>query len=318
MTDDEDALKDEPTKYAEAAHLGEIMGALEREQLVGRYALNCEFHDAGTLLQRLQTSELADSRRWAFRGQADADWGLTPAIERLRPEPVFWNKAEARILRDFKERAHLYLPALPEPDDELSWFALMRHYGAPTRLLDWTKSPYVAAFFAVSEATRHKPSVIWAIDQSAILQHAVGILCPDGGGLAASHPSAAVLGDAENFAEVFFRSTTDPLIAPVEPSVTNERQVIQQGLFLCSNSMQGGWGFETTLKHMLRGCAQTGSHWLYRLEVFPAARDELLRELLRMNVSDATLFPGLDGFARSLRTRASLGSDYIEDHCYPI
>lgn len=303
---------------AKVTELMELMDTLEREQLVGRYALKCEFHDAGPLLRFLQSSELANSRRWAFRGQTDAEWGLTPAIERLAPEPAFWNNAETRILRDFKERAHLYVRALPAIDDELSWLALMRHHGAPTRLLDWTKSPYVAAFFAASEATRDRPSAIWAIDQSAILREAVGLVCPDGGGLAARHPSAAVLGDTEWFIPVFFRHTTVPLVAPVEPSMTNERQVIQQGIFLCSSSMQWGWGFETSLKHMLRGCEQSGTHWLYKLEIYPDARDSLLKELLRMNVSYATLFPGLDGFARSLSTKASLGSDYFEDHCYPI
>jgi hypothetical protein len=305
-------------EHAKITDLIELMNALEREQLVGQYALRCEFHDAGTLLQFLQGSELADPRRWAFRGQADADWGLTPAIERLAPEPVFWNNAETRILRDFKERAHLYLRASPAPDDELSWLALMRHHGAPTRLLDWTKSPYVAAFFAASEAARDEPFAVWAIDQSAILQHTIDVLCPDGGGLAARHPSAALLGDPEFFVPTFFRHTAVPLVAPVEPSMTNERQVIQQGLFLCSSSMQWGWGFETSLKHMLRGCAQNGSHSLYKLEIYPEVRDGLLRELLRMNVSYATLLPGLDGFARSLSTKASLGSDYFQDHCYPI
>ena len=82
--------------------------------------------------------------------------------------------------------------------------------------------------------------------------------------------------------------------------------------------MQRGWSFETSLKHMLCGCAQSGSYWLHKLEIYPEARGGLLRELLRMNVSYATLFPGLDGFARSLSTKASLGSDYLEDHCYPI
>jgi hypothetical protein len=313
------AEDDTPTdEQAKITQLVELMNALEREQLVGRYCLKCEFHDAGSILQRLSSHEFADSRRWAFRGQANAEWGLTPAIERLAPEAVFWNNAEARILRDFKECAHLYLRFMPALDDELSWLALMRHHGAPTRLLDWTKSPYVAAFFAASEATRDKPSAIWVIDQSAILHHAIAALCPDGGGLAARHPSAALLGDSECFVPVFFRHTTVPLVAPVEPSTTNERQVIQQGIFLCSSSMQWGWGFETSLKHVLCACAQSGSYRLYKLEIYPEARDGLLRELLRMNVSYATLFPGLDGFARSLSTKASLGSDYLKHHCYPI
>ena len=38
-----------------------------------------------------------------------------------------------------------------QDDNRLEWLALMQHYGAPTRLLDFTRSPYVACFFALEE-----------------------------------------------------------------------------------------------------------------------------------------------------------------------
>ena len=118
MEAEQDSTRDERAKVAS---LIEKMNALEWEQLVGPYTLNLEFHAPEKLLQFLQCSELADSRRWVFRGQADAGWRLTPVIERLAPEPGFWNSAEVRVLRDFKERAHLYMRTLPANDDELSW-----------------------------------------------------------------------------------------------------------------------------------------------------------------------------------------------------
>jgi len=58
----------------------------------------------------------------------------------------------------FKERAVPYLNINPKNDWE--WLALAQHHGLPTRLLDWSRNPLVAAFFAVEESTQND-SVIY-------------------------------------------------------------------------------------------------------------------------------------------------------------
>src|SRR5438128_2620139 len=82
--------------------------------------------------------------RWHFRGVLD-NWDLEPSLQRsafdwdpcadLRELPLL----EWRLLREFK-RAYPANADVPPPadDDTLAWLALMQHYGAPTRLLDWT------------------------------------------------------------------------------------------------------------------------------------------------------------------------------------
>jgi hypothetical protein len=54
----------------------------------------------------------------------------------------------------------------PEPDDDFQWLALMQHHGAPTRLIDFTWSPYVAAFFALERTLTD--GVVWAMNPGAI------------------------------------------------------------------------------------------------------------------------------------------------------
>src|SRR5215467_6568081 len=108
----------------------------------------------------------ADSpyHNWAFRGQRDASLPLFSAVSRylltFKIDPQAWRAQEDRILRIFKRKAIHFLENVPAPDDDFEWLALMQDHGAPTRLLDFSWSPYVAAFFALHNAT--SDAIIWA------------------------------------------------------------------------------------------------------------------------------------------------------------
>ncbi|PBC38599.1 hypothetical protein CJ179_39105 [Rhodococcus sp. ACS1] len=103
---------------------------------------------------------------WAFRGQQNADWEIWTSLSRyLRGfgvNPTVWPPQEARIIRIFKRKAHLHLDHVPDDKDTFQWLALIQHYGGPTRLLDFTWSPYVAAFFALESAT--SDAAVFALD----------------------------------------------------------------------------------------------------------------------------------------------------------
>lgn len=91
-----------------------------------------------------------------FRGQADECWGLCPSLTgELNERGCALDRGvtiEHRILEEFQNCyqgrddhcAHL------KRTDLLSWWETMQHYSVPTRLLDWTKSPYAALYFSVS------------------------------------------------------------------------------------------------------------------------------------------------------------------------
>src|SRR4051794_3793588 len=283
---------------------------IQKRKLVD-YAVDREFAKAKDLL-----GELADYREpgWIFRGHADHRWILETTIRRrvarLEDDGIgtgFAADTEKFMLEEFQRRAHQYqrhLRQMPRDVYKLEWLALMQHHGAPTRLLDWTKSPYVGAFFAVADAAPQTDSAIWVIDALALKGKAVAMLKNTRHDLedlsADSH-----LESPENFDRIFLADVPEwqSVIAPIEPFTTDERLTIQQGLFLCSTTLY--WPLEMTLKHMIE-TEPSGRPEIRRLVIRSEARLDLLRELHRMNISQATLFPGLEGFARSLSNVAEL------------
>ncbi len=95
-----------------------------------------------------------------FRGQGDANWQLETSIERCMRLYAFnslssyYNTEEQWMLHEFKRKYPLFSSILPKHQDNFEWLAVMQHYGAPTRLLDFTDSILVAAYFATNDSLK--------------------------------------------------------------------------------------------------------------------------------------------------------------------
>ena len=91
--------------------------------------------------------ELGGHRRssYVFRGMADANWALETSLDRLKSPS---EKVEQPALRSFGKYAPQGTFAR---DSEWERLAVAQHNGLPTRVLDWTVSPLVAAHFATAE-----------------------------------------------------------------------------------------------------------------------------------------------------------------------
>lgn len=173
---------------------------------------------------------------WAFRGQSDANWGLTTTIERATeyfgnwPDlpPSIRAGREQLILYDFQRRAHHYITSPPSDGDLVEWLALIQHHGGPTRLLDFTHSFYVAAFFALERAVTD--AAVWCINLDR-LEDAISAKVESGNvedetiyDINRRHISIA-----HQFLEA---GSPQSLVLNLEPERMNERLTVQQGLFL--------------------------------------------------------------------------------------
>ena len=107
-----------------------------------------------------------------FRGQSNYAWNLMTPLDRDRPEFVVKKSGlevhEYDVLCQAQRRFHEFLTQLPDEDDRLSWLALLRHRGVPTRLLDVTRSFFIACYFALRDAEPRNDAVVWIFSREAI------------------------------------------------------------------------------------------------------------------------------------------------------
>lgn len=93
-----------------------------------------EFHETFSKYRR--------DNRWLFRGQANSNWPVIPKAGRL----PYVDRHDLDYLESWKRKASEYIKV--KPANEWEWMAIAQHHGLPTRLLDWSYNPLVAAFFA--------------------------------------------------------------------------------------------------------------------------------------------------------------------------
>lgn len=114
-----------------------------------------EIHNISELLGNLSNdSKGLPSPLW-YRGHCNKNWTLVPSIFRKK------SGIEINYIRQFKQDATLLVDR--RPANSWEWLFIMRHYNVPTRLLDWTESPLVATYFAVTGCPDDEDGALWVL-----------------------------------------------------------------------------------------------------------------------------------------------------------
>lgn len=186
-------------------------------------------------------------------------------------DPILW--MEKNMLEDFERRALPLVPSLPS--DRWEVLALAQHYGLPTRLLDWSYNPYVAAWFAVGQppSVSQNPGVIW-------------IHVPD-------HSDFVTMTERQRKSPL---EVSRPAERPIvfEPRHVTARIRAQDGLFTVQ---------QYNPRHRkFRASDQVGSHrWCMTKALIPTKYfSTMCHDLDTVGVNAGSLFPDLDGLARTI------------------
>jgi FRG domain len=223
-----------------------------------------------------------------FRGEPVVDDPLLPKLYR-RPPPY----NENALLYHFRNMAAI--PNLKAGIDREAtdlWLYLARHAGLPTRLLDWTEGALTALYFAVRE---HRPARVWMLVPQALniesglkafetpwkhdtlVAAAIRAAWGDGGPLESDLPIA------------------------LYPMHVHPRLQVQQSCFTIHGRRP------ESLRALM---AERGhSHFLRALDIDPTRHRSIAQDLRILGISQASLFPDLDGLAADLTAQFWGASD---------
>jgi len=175
----------------------------------------------------------------------------------------------------------------------LHWWQMLQHHGGATRLLDWTASQYVALYFAVCDAF-DEDGAVWMVDCGAIHDRMSDQYPEEVGKGQIPLVDRADFPDRHRFSDcVLFRPCTLP----------NERMVAQSGWF--SFSCLPEVDHSIALSNVVLAKVKPG-RWTQKLLISKEDKRAFCRDLWHMNITHATLYPGLDGLAQAFRRRADI------------
>lgn len=219
---------------------------------------------------------LVDYNNYVFRGHARQDWKLEPTLDRYIRENGL---ADTEELRTNHLNSFIYAArGRRQKDSSTTWtenecWCIGQHYGLATPLLDWTESPYAAAYFAFAsptpDANASPNRVVYALQRVSVRKKCESLL------------KAKKMTESERIN--FIHPTTDE----------NSRMINQRGLFSRSppNMTIEDW-IQTHFKNAGNGAK------LVRILVPDDERTRALKSLNRMNVNHLSLFPDMYGSAK--------------------
>ena len=217
-------------------------------------------------------------KEYFYRGQLDASWKLQTTFHR-----IVGRKGLTLSLNDYLTKVipvvHYYVSAwhneiinIKDPNEFSSFLSLLQHYGFPTPLLDWTMSPYIAAYFAFREVDDVTPQCsnvkifIFDFNEWTI-----------------------------SFQQPLDLSKIDLFVSVIVPYARyNQRIVNQQGGYTVTN-------VSDMAQHIINNSKIKNKTFLYEYTFSVKERPQVMRELNLMGINEMSLFPSVDGICKTMR-----------------
>jgi hypothetical protein len=222
-----------------------------------------------------------------FRGSRKSNWPLIPKLYRPKSKIKDLLAAEDEIREEFVRRA----PGLTayKPANVWEWYFLMQHYGAPTRLLDWTEAPQIGLYFAVKDSDGLHDAAVWILDPWWLN----GIVLSESEVLPAGSPGL-VEADARRYQpwlpdrfDAKGKLTTKLPVA-IYPTQFDARIAAQRSCFTIHGRRRA----------RLNELFPKSTDHLARIVIPSYATEDIRDELDNYGVDEATIYPDLEGLGK--------------------
>lgn len=269
---------------------------------------------------------------FVFRGQGDYEWHIESSLERMikrfHPNSSIAHKVypqgyEIDMLKEFQWKYPKYEKInIPQDDEMIEWLSIMQHYGSPTRMVDFTYSPYIALFMAMDSSNGEHDASVWCLNEIVLRN----MFCDD-----YEERNDIRIDDKESQKELFYKEANQAIydsvneerkdfstnIFLVQPHMVNERILVQQGLFAIPEKI--GVPFEENLFSLVdnrepevvhfkdiidysnsENMFKPYDYFLIKIKIPRQFRLNITKSLCLMNITAEMMYPGLEGLAKSL------------------
>jgi hypothetical protein len=222
-----------------------------------------------------QFANQLDAYRYIFRGQPSNKWRLRTSFHRTgRASLLKFMIQDIPILHRQLSGMMAHHLDLRDPLHNAAFYSLVQHHGYPTPLLDWTYSPFIAAFFAYRSVRAQENR-----------EHRVRIFVFD------------KLHWEREFERVSLVNAPKLHFTVLEPlALNNPRVVPQQSVSSVTNLDD----IETYLRSRE---AQFDRNYLRAIDLPASERGQIMHELSLMGITAGSLFPGIEGACEQIRHR---------------
>jgi hypothetical protein len=253
-----------------------------------------DFIDAVGDTAAASTQRKKDRSLW-FRGQNNAYWDVQAALWRRDCSVAYTTGDERNLTHRFRTRAASRRTPTHTYGDHAAWLSLMQHYGLPTRLLDWSRSPLIAAFFAVHKyldpsTVKSSDAAIWVLSPTGLNERTINhSVTPALESKMCRHLVIPAFRDLDSPRERDRALNKGPILAAMATE-TDMRMFVQQGCFTVHSPH---------MKPMQDSEILQGILWKY---VIPEARVRAFAQDLDMlGFRQGDLFPDLQNLAGDLK-----------------
>lgn len=235
--------------------------------------------------------------RFAYRGMDNESFSLNTTLMRLGGN---YNELEPHLIRNFSKYAYR---DVVEKDNLWHWITIAQHHGLPTRLLDWTSSPLVAAHFATANIDKFdSDGVIWMVKYQGahayLPDELQDVLRSEGANLFTIKMLSRTIPGLKELANL----AKDPFPIFLEPPSIDDRIVNQHSLFSLFSRA------DISVNQWLSDKKE-----LWKKVIIPSSLKWEVRDKLdQSNITERVLFPGLDGLSQWLKRYYSPNKEQID------